>query len=68
VVGDTTSDTGMARAANAGFCVGVLTGSGTAPQLLDTGAHLILPHVGHIPTLLQTFQQLALESPDDFQE
>jgi phosphoglycolate phosphatase-like HAD superfamily hydrolase len=66
VVGDTTSDTGMAQAAKAGFCVGVLTGSGTAPQLLDTGAHLILPHVGHIPALLQTFQQLALESPGDF--
>jgi phosphoglycolate phosphatase-like HAD superfamily hydrolase len=68
VVGDTTADTGMAQAAKAGFCVGVLTGSGTAPQLLDTGAHLILPHVGHIPTLLQTFQALALESPEDFQQ
>jgi phosphoglycolate phosphatase-like HAD superfamily hydrolase len=51
VVGDTTSDTGMAQNAGAGFCIGVLTGSGTADQLKATGAHLILPHVGHIPQL-----------------
>ncbi|CAB9497377.1 haloacid dehalogenase-like hydrolase [Seminavis robusta] len=62
VVGDTSSDTGMARAANAGFCVGVLTGSGTTSQLLDTGAHLILPDVGHVPELLETFQRLADEA------
>ena len=59
VVGDTASDTGMARSANAGFCVGVLTGSGTVDHLLDTGAHLILPHVGYIPGLLKHFQQLV---------
>jgi phosphoglycolate phosphatase-like HAD superfamily hydrolase len=59
VVGDTSSDTGMARAAKAGFCIGVLTGSGTVEQLLDTGAHLILPHVGYVPKLLKNFQKLA---------
>ena len=64
VVGDTSSDTGMARAAKAGFCVGVLTGSGTVEQLLDTGAHLILPDVGHIPALLKNFQQLAEDQRD----
>ena len=64
VVGDTSSDTGMARAAKAGFCVGVLTGSGTVDQLLDTGAHLILPDVGHIPALLKNFQQLAEDQGD----
>lgn len=61
MVGDTTADTGMARAAQAGFCVGVLTGSGTTEQLLETGAHLILPHVGHIPALLESLEKLALE-------
>lgn len=61
VVGDTTSDTGMARNANAGFCVGVLTGSGTTKQLLETGAHLILPHVGHVPALLKTLERMADE-------
>ena len=60
VVGDTSSDTGMARAGKA-FCVGVLTGSGTTEQLLDTGAHLILPDVGYITALLKNFQQLAEE-------
>lgn len=61
VVGDTSSDTGMAKAAKAGFCVGVLTGSGTSEQLLETGAHLILPSVGHIPALLETFERLSQE-------
>ena len=52
VVGDTTGDTGMARNANAGLCVGVLSGSGAADQLLETGADIVLPNVGHIPDLL----------------
>ncbi|KAL3921975.1 MAG: hypothetical protein SGILL_002461 [Bacillariaceae sp.] len=47
MVGDTSADTGMARAANAGFCIGVLTGSGTTEQLLDTGAQLVVPDVTH---------------------
>jgi hypothetical protein len=47
----------MARAARAGFCIGVLTGSGTVDQLLDSGAHLILPDVGYVPSLLKSFQQ-----------
>jgi len=53
VVGDTTGDTGMARNAQAGLCIGVLTGSGTADQLMETGANIILPNVGDIPALLQ---------------
>lgn len=53
VVGDTTGDTGMARNAEAGLCIGVLTGSGTADQLMETGANVILPSVGEIPALLQ---------------
>ena len=64
VVGDTTSDTGMARNAQAGFCVGVLTGSGTTEQLLESGAHLILPHVGHLPALLQNFEKFVVEKKD----
>lgn len=59
VVGDTSSDMGMARAANAGFCVGVLTGSGTTEQLLETGAHMILPGVGHVPALLEALERLG---------
>lgn len=53
VVGDTTGDTGMARNAQAGLCIGVLTGSGTANQLMETGANVILPSVGEIPALLE---------------
>jgi len=53
VVGDTTSDTCMARNAGAGLCIGVLTGSGTTDQLLMTGADIVLPHVGYIPKLLR---------------
>ena len=52
VVGDTTSDTGMAKAAGAGYMVGVLTGSGTTEQLLADGAHLVVPNVGFLPQLL----------------
>lgn len=52
VVGDTTADTGMARNAGAGWCIGVLTGSGTASQLLTTGADQILNHVGMVPSIL----------------
>ena len=61
VVGDTSSDTKMARAAKAGFCVGVLTGSGTTEQLVETGAHMILPCVGHIPALLEALERLSEE-------
>jgi phosphoglycolate phosphatase-like HAD superfamily hydrolase len=52
----------MARAARAGFCIGVLTGSGTVDQLLDSGAHLILPDVGYVPSLLKSFQQQQLST------
>lgn len=52
MVGDTTSDTGMAKNAGAGFCIGVLTGSGTKEQLLQSGADIILPDVGYIPYFL----------------
>lgn len=59
MVGDTTADTGMSRAASIGFCVGVLTGSGTTEQLLNGGAHLIVPDVSHIPALLQVLRDMA---------
>ena len=52
VVGDTRSDTEMGRRSGAGFVVGVLTGSGTAEQLIRTGADIVLPHVGHLRYLL----------------
>jgi phosphoglycolate phosphatase len=52
IVGDTVGDTGMARNAKAGLCIGVLSGSGNEKQLLETGANIIVPNVGHIPELL----------------
>ena len=52
IVGDTISDSGMARNANALFCIGVLTGSGTPEILTETGADIILPSVADIPALL----------------
>jgi phosphoglycolate phosphatase-like HAD superfamily hydrolase len=65
VVGDTTSDSGMARNAGAGLCIGVLTGSGTATQLMETGANVILPHVGDIPDLLQQMGMDPIEKQGD---
>jgi phosphoglycolate phosphatase len=65
VVGDTTSDSGMARNAGAGLCIGVLTGSGTATQLMETGANVILPHVGDIPDLLQQMGMAPVEKQGD---
>ena len=61
VVGDTISDTGMARNAGALLCIGVLTGSGSAQQLYDTGADIVLPSVGHVPALLRELQRLGEE-------
>ena len=52
VVGDTSSDMGMARNAKALYCIGVLTGSGTAEQLAETGANIVVPSVEHVPDLL----------------
>ncbi len=52
VVGDTSADTGMGRNSKAGLVVGVLTGSGTERQLLDTGAHVVLPNISYIKDLL----------------
>ena len=52
VVGDTIADTGMARNARAGLCVGVLSGSGERGQLIKTGADLVLSDVGELPQLL----------------
>jgi hypothetical protein len=52
VVGDTSSDTQMGVRAGAGFVVGVLTGSGTKEQLLDTGADIVLPSIGFLQGLL----------------
>eukprot|EP00804_Cyclotella_cryptica_P006197 CCRYP_015275-RB/>CCRYP_015275-RB protein AED:0.10 eAED:0.10 QI:214/0.5/1/1/0/0.33/3/60/310 len=53
VVGDTSADTQMGRNSKAGLIVGVLTGSGTERQLLDTGAHVILPNISYIKDLLE---------------
>ena len=53
VVGDTIADTGTARSAGAGLCIGVLSGSGERQQLIKTGAHLVLSHVGELPRVLQ---------------
>ncbi|KAL7492410.1 hypothetical protein ACHAWT_001897 [Skeletonema menzelii] len=53
VVGDTSSDMGMGLNGGAGLIVGVLTGSGTKQQLLDTGAHVVLPDIGHLEDLLR---------------
>ena len=52
VVGDTSSDTLMGSRSGAGIVVGVLTGSGTTDQLLETGAHVVLPNVGYLTDLL----------------
>eukprot|EP00122_Pirum_gemmata_P001330 Pgem_evm1s1190 len=53
VVGDTLSDTGMAKAAKAGLMVGVLSGTGTRKQLTNDGAHVLLDNVSGIPSLLE---------------
>ena len=63
IVGDTTGDTGMARNAQAGLCIGVLSGSGTANQLMETGANIILPNVGDIPALLEC---MGVQKKSDF--
>lgn len=52
VVGDTHNDTKMGARSGAGFVVGVLTGSGTTEQLLETGADIVLPHIGYLTDLL----------------
>ena len=36
----------------AGYVVGVLTGSGTKDQLLNTGANIVLPNIGYLEKLL----------------
>lgn len=63
VVGDTTGDTGMARNAGALFCIGVLTGSGTPEQLTATGADVVVPDVGHVPSLLKEIMGLQMNRP-----
>ena len=52
VVGDTHNDTKMGARSGAGFVVGVLTGSGTTENLLETGADIVLPHIGYLTDLL----------------
>mmetsp|Transcript_22457 Transcript_22457/g.27518 ORF Transcript_22457/g.27518 Transcript_22457/m.27518 type:complete len:182 (+) Transcript_22457:590-1135(+) len=52
VVGDTSADTGMGCNANAGLVVGVLTGSGTTEQLLQTGADIVLPDISYLHQLI----------------
>lgn len=64
VVGDTISDTGMARNAHAALCIGVLSGSGAASQLVETGANILLPHVGDIPALLESMGMTMVRIDD----
>ena len=65
VVGDTSGDTGMARNAQALLCIAVLSGSGgSAQQLYDTGADVVIPNVGHIPALLRRLQQQEQEQQE----
>ena len=53
VVGDTSNDTQiMGVRGGAGYVVGVLTGSGTKDQLLNTGANIVLPNIGYLEKLL----------------
>jgi len=62
VVGDTSSDTGMAQNAQALLCIGVLTGSSTAELLMTSGAHVVVPHVGYIPALLRAMGRKPMDS------
>ena len=48
VVGDTSADVGMGRNIKAGLVVGVLSGSGTADQLFEEGAHIVIPDIGYL--------------------
>ena len=59
VVGDTVADMGMATLAKARIGVGVLTGSGTAEQLRQSGAHYILESVAHIPEFLKHLEEMT---------
>ena len=53
VVGETSNDTQiMGVRGGAGYVVGVLTGSGTKDQLLNTGANIVLPNIGYLEKLL----------------
>ena len=51
-MGDTSNDTQMGVRGGAGYVVGVLTGSGTKDQLLNTGANIVLPNIGYLEKLL----------------
>ena len=71
VVGDTSSDCGMGINGGAGLVVGVLTGSGTREQLLNAGAHVVLPNVQHLedmlfslPTTSSSTTVVSMESDD----
>ena len=52
-MGETSNDTQiMGVRGGAGYVVGVLTGSGTKDQLLNTGANIVLPNIGYLEKLL----------------
>jgi phosphoglycolate phosphatase len=51
VVGDNRHDIEMGRNANAGLCVGVLTGTSTRADL-ESIADIVLPDISHLPELL----------------
>lgn len=48
----------MARNSGA-YAIGVLTGSGTLTNLLDNGAHAVVPDVGHLPQFLEYIARQA---------
>jgi phosphoglycolate phosphatase-like HAD superfamily hydrolase len=66
VVGDTSNDTKMGSRSGAGFVVGVLTGSGTTEQLLETGADIVLPNVGYLTDLLLLSAEPSSSIVDEF--
>lgn len=51
MVGDSTHDLGMARAAGAGLTIGVLTGTGTQ-ETLEPLADVLIPSIADLPALL----------------
>jgi Predicted phosphatases len=79
VVGDTSADMGMGQNSNAGLIVGVLSGSGTANQLFENGAHLVVPDVSYLVCITSMFSAGAAsgrqhtssttsDSPEKFQK
>ena len=62
VVGDNRHDMEMGRNANAGLCVGVLTGTSSREDLEDI-ADIVLDDISALPGLLQSSPQITGKSP-----